>query len=123
VTTKWLTLEEAMAHLRVRRERLRAAIRAGAHAAWVNIGTGAMPRYRFDAALIDEWWRETCRASAPTTGDTKSAGQTRTAHAARVRSLRNELRTHSHPKSKSPRASDAAGSLVTLVRNGPSTTA
>ena len=122
MTSKWLTVEEVCAHLRVNHKRLRAAIAAGQHDAWVNYGTGAMPRYRFDAALVDTWWREVCRASASVAGGASgsSDGATRTGASGRSRTERRPSPKRTAEKSKPPSQSDVDGRLMMVARSGTS---
>jgi hypothetical protein len=117
MTTTWLTFEEARVHLRTCRQRLRAAVRRGEHDAWVNKGSAARPRYAFDGNLIDDWWREVCRAFASEDrGSTRSAGTRSTGAPARASARASLSLASSRTRSKQSAPSEEIGDLVTLAR-------
>ena len=124
-TKKWLSLSEAAEHVGISidlvRERMRDTATAGIDTAWINAGTENRALYRFDAAVIDTWWKEIHSWREHSLAGTKSeksglsAGATPTARSARTTANGRKTRTRSQPTSTTPSRSSAAGRLVDLT--------
>ena len=93
----WLTHEEVCERLRVHPETVKAAMlrseRRGLEAPWVNVGSEARPRYRWQAAEVDAWWADVQGSEQVKSGRKATRKRPRTAKGrGKVISLRDRLR-------------------------------
>ena len=117
-STTWLCADEVCARLRCSWDTVRARMTTTTTTtAAVNIGSAKRPVWRFDAAVLDAWWREACRASTETlvAPNGVSVGATPTAARTPATSRRGRRPGSSSARSKTTTPSADRGNLVLLA--------
>ena len=119
---RWRRHAEVLKHLAVDHRILQVAMRSTPdhiEKPWVDVGTQAAPRYRWDATRVDAWWKElhAWRRSKEEQTDTLCGGVTLTAPRVPVPAQKRRPRTASSPTSSELSPKGGVGSLLTLVQS------
>jgi len=119
-TPAWWIHREVLARLRVDHRTIQRAMRETPphiHKPWVNFGTPRRPKYRWEAAGIDQWWFEVneWRTSKNEDSDIGSDGETLTGENGAVLPRTSKPHGRFGKRSKGPSHGDSRGSLVTLA--------